>query len=146
MCEDVAAQKYGIVLAFNFFTPNDSDSFSLRPYTPSAGSESNDEMKIKAIRDTIRGMPINISAVHYCGRNEETSSAVAASIWMFVLGKVLRLKSRWHSTSSTTEIMYSLQNFGIRDFPMTHTGAIKTKHVKDFIKARKGFTWYSTGV
>jgi len=33
-------------------------------------------------------------------------------------------------------MMYSLQNFGISDFPLTHTGAIKTKTIKDFITAR----------
>ena len=34
-------------------------------------------------------------------------------------------------------MMYSLQNYGILDFPLTYTGTIKTKSVKDFAKARK---------
>merc|ERR1712023_206210 len=32
--------------------------------------------------------------------------------------------------------MYTLQNFGILDVPLTPTGRIKTKHIKDFVKVR----------
>merc|ERR1712224_853115 len=52
------------------------------------------------------------------------------------MGKELRSRTRSHSGSSVIERMHSLQSFGVQEFPMTHSGTIKTKSMKDFITAR----------
>ena len=55
---------------------------------------------------------------------------------MVLIGKQARLQTRLHSESSIIEMMYFLRNFGILDFPLSHTGTIKTKNMYDFIRAR----------
>lgn len=53
-----------------------------------------------------------------------------------ILGKEIRSRSRSHLGLSIIEMMCSLRNFGVLDFPLTHTGTTKNKHIRDFIKAR----------
>merc|ERR1712113_669215 len=55
---------------------------------------------------------------------------------MVLFGKEMRSRSRIHSGSSIIELMYSLQNYGVHDLPLTPTGTIKDKNMKDFVKAR----------
>ena len=59
--------------------------------------------------DVIKGLPFNMSALHFCVPNEPKYKIVVAVV-LVLLGKEIRLRSRSHSHSGSSiiEMMYSL--------------------------------------
>jgi len=137
------AQKNGIVFLECLATNNSNSSSSSSSSGDDGGGSTDDNDNnnydqaavIKEWQEATKGLPVNFSAVHLCVPNE-LKYKLAVAVFLVVLGKEIRSQLRIHSESSIIETMYSLQNFGISDFPLTHTGTIKAKHMKDFIKAR----------
>lgn len=93
------------------------------------------DIKNSHAQDLIKGTPVNVSAVHFCAPSQPMYK-IAVAILLTMCGKEMRSRSRSHFGSSIIEKMYTLQSFGIQDFPLTHTGTIKTKAMKNFITAR----------
>mgnify|MGYP003336145436 CR=1 FL=1 len=142
VAEDVVAQRKGIVFVGSPDPlPASNSSASSSQLMASAGRGGNPasemDIHVKSFREIIKGLPVNISATHLCFPNEQRFEAFVA-VLLVVLGEDARARSISHtnSGSSIMQMMYTLQNFGIFDFPLTHTGTIKTKNVKDFVKAR----------
>lgn len=148
VAEDVAAQKNGIVCIFS--KNNSSTSSPILLMSLSAGHGARDSwsdnvdinkagpnFQIKPFRYAMEGLPVNITDLHFCLPDEPKYKIVVALLLVF-FGKKTRARARSHldAGSSIIETMYSLQNFGIVDFPLTHTGKVKTKDMRDFITAR----------
>jgi len=139
LAEDIMAQRNGIVVVACVLPTVSSWTLQDLSGAVAAGQYSTDDngsrVQLQSIEDVAMGLPVKVSAIHVCVTNEPKYK-IGLAILLVAVGKEIRSKMRLHSESSIIEMMYLLRNYGILDFPLTHTGAIKTKNVYDFIKAR----------
>lgn len=123
--EDVETQKRGVIFVFS----TSEDALQLL---------SNPEAK-KEYSQYREGSMVRRSCTHFCLPENNPKMTIVRTVMMLAMPREERLRTRIYMEGLTTETQYKLMTFGIpvSEFPITSTGAIKTKHHMQWIKTRK---------
>jgi hypothetical protein len=101
-----------------------------------------DKCEHRIIRKMTNCMPVRYTAMHFCMPNESVYNFFKS--WVYALIRPeMRASTRFH-TGSQMECKYSLCQFGIPidDIPTSVAGAIKSRSIQKFIKARVAMEEY----
>jgi len=123
--EDIETQKRGCIFVFSA----DEDALEVLSI-PEAKHE------YRLYRE---GSMVRRSCTHFCLPENNPKMKIARSVIMLAMSSEDRVRTRIHMEGLTIETQYKLMTFGIpvTEFPLTSTGATKTKHHMQWIKTRK---------
>jgi hypothetical protein len=127
LSDDVESQKHGIVAVMNVQNAL-KENYS-----------ENSDRELRVWSKIFQSTPVRFSAIHMTLPDGPTFLLMRAMLMFDVFDMQKRMRTKFYKGSQwTTESRYKLVTYGVpvHDFPSSHSAALKTKYLEQWIRAR----------